>query len=67
MLHVVDEDQLESSMMLYECLLALQNTPVDDNSMVQSCVLVDPVGDISHIVVGLYGVDDGVGVGGHEE
>lgn len=35
--------------------------------MAQSCVLVDPQCDISHIVVGLYSMDDGVGVGSHEQ
>jgi hypothetical protein len=64
---VVNEDQIKSSVVFYECLLALQNAPVDHYPMVQSCMLVDLMGDISHIVVGLYSVNDGIGMGGHEE
>lgn len=64
---MVDEDQVETSIKFQKFTLTLYGTVMDDNPILKSSVLMDPAGDIGHEVVGFDGVDNCIGVVGHEK
>lgn len=54
---MVDEDEVEGSVVFDEGLLSLYGAEVDGDAVVQTRVGVESFGDIGHILVGLDGVD----------
>lgn len=66
-LEVIDEDHIESSVLLYKRIFGLNCPHVDFDSVSHTCVLVDSAGYIGELDAGIDCVDDGVGGMGHDE
>jgi hypothetical protein len=60
-LHVIDEDHIKSSVILYKGIFRLKCPYVNFDSISHTCMLMNSAGNISELNARIDSVDDGVG------